>query len=187
MDAGMSLPIVGSLLALSLAAGPAPHTIAAPGAECTSGEDHAVEAVALPSGGRVETITTASSIRMNFSLDGERVLTASETDGRADVEWTEYGLKLSPERAAEFRDELITHARAIMESPERCAGSERSKADQNAKCGLIGLGAAALGGLAGTALGGPVGGFIGGAAGGGLGVLCNWIVDKACENSSEGC
>lgn len=180
--------IVGLIFALSLSASQAPQAAEAlRDVECTSEEDRTVEAVILPGGGEVETITTSSSIRMNFYLDGERVLTASETDGRVDVEVTEHGLALDPERAAEFRDEVVSHAIVLMQSPEECFGLLRSKADQNAKCNLIGLGAAALGGIAGATLGGPVGTFIGGAAGGSLGVLCNWLVDKACEQSSTGC
>lgn len=113
------------------------------------------------------------------------MLTVSETDGRTDVQLTEYGLTLSPELAAALRAEVVNHAPMIIESSDECL--QRSKANQNAKCGLIGLGAAALGGIAGTALGGPLGEFLGGTAGGSLGVLCDWLVDKVCEESSEGC
>lgn len=182
---------IASILTLYLAATPAPASAfveALKNAECTLVEpDRTAESVFLPGGGEVETIITGSSMRVNFYLDGERVLTASETDGRVDVDLTEYGLALAPERAAEFSDEVVRHVPALMESPEGCTGPLASKADQTAKCGLIGLGAAALGGLAGTAVGGPLGGFLGGAAGGSLGVLCAWLVDKVCEESSAGC
>lgn len=155
-------------------------------AECTlEAPDRAVESVRLPGGGEVETIITGTSMRVNFYLDGERVLTVSETDGRVDTELTEYGQALDPGRAAEFRDQVVSHVPVILNSG--CTGQLSGKADQTAKCGLIGLGAAALGGLAGTAVGGPTGGFVGGAAGGSLGVLCSWLVDKVCEANSAGC
>ena len=41
-----------------------------------------------------------------FYLDGELVLTVMERDGEATGELTEYGLALSPDRAAEFRSDL---------------------------------------------------------------------------------
>ncbi|MFZ6186119.1 hypothetical protein [Nannocystis pusilla] len=135
----------------------------------------------------METILTGASMRMNFHLDGERVLSVSETDGRIRVELTDYGMAMDPERVAEFRDEVMSHARAILESPGSCSGPWRSKADESAKCGLLGVGAAALGGMAGLALGGPPGATLGGLAGGSLGVLCGWLVAKVCEENSEGC
>lgn len=46
--------------------------------------DRAVESVRLPGGGEVETIITGTSMRVNFYLDGERVLTVSEIDGRSE-------------------------------------------------------------------------------------------------------
>lgn len=136
----------------------------------------------------METIKLGSSMRVNFYLEGERVLTVSEEDGRVDV--TEYGLVLEPERATEFGDEVISHAEMILAVPEEC-GALYSRADENAKCALIGLGAAALGAIGGGAIGGPVGSGIGaklgGLAGASLGVLCTWLVSKVCEENSEGC
>ncbi|MBZ5714861.1 hypothetical protein [Nannocystis pusilla] len=135
----------------------------------------------------METIIVGSTVSMNFYLDGERVLTVREADGRGDAELTEYGLALDPARAAEFGDEVVSHARAILESPEGCSGPLRSKADENAKCGLLGLGAGALGATAGFLLGGPPGATVGGLAASSLGVLCGWLVAKVCEENSEGC
>lgn len=135
----------------------------------------------------METIVTGASMRMSFYLDGERVLSVSETDGRIRVERTEYGMAIDPERAAEFHDDVMSHAHAILESPGSCSVPWRSEADESAKCGLLGVGAAALGGMAGMALGGPPGATLGGIAGASLGVLCGWLVAKVCEENSEGC
>ena len=54
-----------------------------------------------------------------------------------------------------------------------------SKADQDAKCEMIGIGAGLLGTLG--------CGIYCGAAAAALGVACKWIVAKACENKPEEC
>lgn len=180
--------LIPSIFTLSLASTLVPDggAFALTNAECTfEAPDRAVESVRLPGGGEVETSITGTSIRMNFYLDGERVLTVWEAEGRVDIDLTEYGQALDPRRAAEFRDQIVNHLPEILKTS--CTDPLSGKADQNAKCGLLGLGAAALGGLAGTAVGGPLGGFVGGTAGGSLGVLCSWLVDKVCEVNSAGC
>ena len=151
--------------------------------ECTSGE---AESVFLPGGGEVETIKIGSAVRVTFYLDGERVLTVSEKDGRVDTDVTEYGLALEPERATELRDEVVSHVEMILAGPEEC-GALYSRADEDAKCGLLGIGAGTLGALGGAAVGGVIGSLIGGAAGYSLGTLCTWLVAKVCEENSEGC
>ncbi|MDC0666309.1 hypothetical protein [Nannocystis radixulma] len=179
--------LVGSILTLSLSFSPVSHAQGSEwlaNAECAAGE---VGSVFLPGGGEVETSITASSMRMNFYLDGERVLTVSENDGRVEADVTGYGLALEPERAAEFRDEVVSHAQAIMNSSRACSDSLRSKVDENLKCNLIGSGAAILGGIAGTTLGGGLGGVLGAGAGASIGHLCNWLVNKVCEENAEGC
>ncbi len=151
--------------------------------ECTSGE---AESVFLPGGGEVETLKIGFARRMNFYLDGERVLTASEEGGRAEVDVTEYGLALAPERAAELRDEVLSHADIISAALLEDCDVLSSQADENAKCDLISIGAGILGGIAGGALGG-VGSLVGAGAGYSLGALCSWLVAKICEGNPEGC
>lgn len=151
--------------------------------ECTSGE---AESVFLPGGGEVETLKVGREMHVNFYLDGERVLTVAEIDGRVDTEVTEYGLALAPQRATAFRNEVVNHADVIIAGTEEC-GALSSQADENAKCDLIGIGAGILGGLAGGAFGGPLGAAVGAGAGYSLGTLCSWLVAKVCEGNSEGC
>lgn len=184
----MSLHVAGSILTLSLAASPAPRAIdTLKDTECAS-EGRTVEALRLSGGGEVETVFDGASVRMNFYLDGERVLTVSEMGGRVDTEITEYGSSLSPERAAQFRDEVVSNAQAIMDAPTTgCISPLAGQADESAKCNLIGIGAGVLGAIAGATLGGGVGGVLGGAAASSLGALCNWLVAKVCEENSEGC
>lgn len=148
--------------------------------ECTSEDpERAVESVLLPGGGEVETIHTPSSMHVNLYLDGELVLSVSEQDGYVDAEPTEYGLALEPKQALQLRDEVVSHFQEIMKSPAGCSGPLASKADETAKCGLIGIGAGILGTMA--------CGVICGAFGGSLGVACKWLVEKVCEENPEGC
>jgi hypothetical protein len=165
-----------------------PTALAMSNVECTSEEpERAVESAFLPGGGAVETVVTESGLSVNFYLDGERVLTASDRDGRVEVDVTAYGLALDPERAAEFREEVLSHLRVGVADISGCTGRLASKADEDFKCGLIEAGAAVLGGIAGHLVGGPIGGFVGAGAGVGLGKLCGWLVAKVCEENGEGC
>ncbi|MCY0994708.1 hypothetical protein OV203_46715 [Nannocystis sp. ILAH1] len=171
---------VASLLTLFLAAvGPAPETAPAPG-ECVSDEYRLVDVVPLPgSGGEVETVASEQSLVVNFYLGGALVLTATERDGEAVGELTEYGLALAPERAAAFVADLEAALPSIM-ADERCSGPVRTKVDEKFKCGLLGVGVGVLASFF-------CPGVCAAAAGAATAHTCNYLVDKACEQDSTGC
>lgn len=177
--------IIASFLTLSLAAGPASHVLAFESSERTIDDQRLVDSVTLPHGGEVETVVSESSLAVNFYLDGELVFTAMERDGEAAGELTEYGLAVSPERAAEFLSDLEAALPSIMADERSKVASlpsiisVRSKVDAHFKCNLIGIGAAILGTLA--------CGWICGGLAGSTKAACDYIVDKACEKNSTGC
>lgn len=158
---------------MSLAAGPASHVQALESSERIIDDPRLVDSVILLHGGEVETVVSESSMTVNFYVDGELVFTATERDGETAGELTEHGLAVSPERAAEFLSDLEAALPSIM-------ADERSKVDEKFKCGMLGLG---VGLLTNVVCPGPCAA----AAGTASKLLCDYIVDKACEKNSEGC
>lgn len=164
---------------LSLTAGPASPSQAFVSGECISDGNHLVDSVVLPGGGKVETVASESSLSVNFYTRDDLVLSAVERDGEAVAELTEVGLALGPERAAELIAEIEAALPDIM-AGDRCTDPLSTKTDEKLKCGLIGVG---VGLLTNFFCPGPCAA----AAGTTTKLVCDYIVDKACEQNSKGC
>jgi hypothetical protein len=133
----------------------------------------------LPRGGEVETVASESTLAVNFYLGGALVLAVVEQDGEAVAELTEHVLALSPELAAGFVADLEAALPSLM-TGERCTGPLRTKVDEKLQCGLLGVGVGVLANCI-------CPGVCAAAAGSATKVLCDYVVDKACEKNSEGC
>jgi len=171
--------VAAFMLNLSLTAGPASPSQAFVSGECISDGHHLVDSVVLPGGGKVETVASESSLSVNFYMRDDLVLSAVERDGEAVAELTEVGLALGPERAAELIAELEAALPDIM-AGDRCTDPLSTKTDEKLKCGLIGVG---VGLLTNFFCPGPCAA----AAGTTTKLVCDYIVDKACEQNSKGC
>ncbi|MCB9756477.1 MAG: hypothetical protein H6713_41690 [Myxococcales bacterium] len=139
----------------------------------------AVESVYLPSGGEIETTVTEDGQVIKVYYSGFHIFTVHERGGKFWSEVSEAGAEIEGERAQQLLYEASVYLPLSVGSPDGCQDALASKADQDAKCEMIGIGAGLLGTLG--------CGIYCGAAAAALGVACKWIVAKACENKPEEC
>jgi hypothetical protein len=104
--------------------------------------------VYLPSGGEVETIITNDEQIIKLYYAGFHLLTVYDQGGRYWSEVTRAGTEIEAERAQELLLEASIYLPLSSASADGCQNVLASKADENAKCEAIGLGAGVLGGLA---------------------------------------